>query len=205
LSAAHGTRSLASVLCFVRPRRRPASAAAARSSKQVKRRANGVGVFPDEATIIRPIGAALEENDERQLQHRYLQVEAMAELAVPATRRIVCAAHHAHAPRTECGVDGTYARRSTRRRGQAPQPRSGAPKAQGLTAAIAVVAQSRVPSIAQQTANFSDATIHNGASTTSQIYTSLTDLTPEHGGSLARSQHVATRPHQRSEFCPPLR
>jgi len=204
LSAAHGTRSLASVLCFVRPRRRPSSAAAARSSKQVKRRANGVGIFPDEASI-RPIGAAPVQNDEGQLQHRYMQGEEIAEPAVPATRRIVCAAHHAHAPRTECGVDGTYARRSTRRRGQAPQPRSGAPKAQGLTAAIAVVAQSRVPSIAQQTANFSDATIHNGASTTSQIYTSLTDLTPEHGGSLARSQHVATRPHQRSEFCPPLR
>src|SRR5215469_11473483 len=124
-----------------------------------------------------------------------MQVEQMAEPAAPATRQIVCAAYHA--PRTDCGVDGTYAAARPRRRGQAPQPRSGAPKAQGLTAAIAVVAQSSVPSIAQQTSNF---TIHNGASTTSQIYTSSTDVTPEHGGSIARSDQLATRPHQRSEF-----
>ena len=34
-------------------------------------------------------------------------------LAVPATRQIAWAAYRAHAPRTECDVDGTYARRST--------------------------------------------------------------------------------------------
>ena len=47
----------------------------------MKRRADVVGIFPNEASIIRLIGAVLlEHNDEWQLQHRYMQVEAMAEL-----------------------------------------------------------------------------------------------------------------------------
>jgi putative transposase len=52
-----------------------------RLNKEVKRRADVVGIFPSEAAIIRLIGAVLlEANDEWQLQHRYMQVEAMAEL-----------------------------------------------------------------------------------------------------------------------------
>ena len=44
-----------------------------------------VGIFPNEASIIRLIGAVLlEQNDEWQLQHRYMPVEAMAELLTPA-------------------------------------------------------------------------------------------------------------------------
>ena len=55
-----------------------------RLNKEVKRRADVVGIFPNEASIIRLIGAVLlEQNDEWQLQHRYMQVEAMAELAAP--------------------------------------------------------------------------------------------------------------------------
>ncbi len=50
-----------------------------------KRRADVVGIFPNEESIIRLIGAVLlEANDEWQLQHRYMQVEAMAELDAPA-------------------------------------------------------------------------------------------------------------------------
>jgi transposase-like protein len=68
-----------------------------RLNKEVKRRADVVGIFPNEASIIRLIGAVLlEQNDEWQLQHRYMQVEAMAELIAPAsdleTRQIPCAA-----------------------------------------------------------------------------------------------------------------
>ena len=56
-----------------------------RLNKEVKRRADVVGIFPDEASIIRLIGAVLlEQNGEWQLQHRYMQVEAMAELVTPA-------------------------------------------------------------------------------------------------------------------------
>jgi putative transposase len=57
-----------------------------RLNKEVKRRADVVGIFPGEASITRLIGAVLlEQNDEWQLQHRYMQVEAMAELMTPAT------------------------------------------------------------------------------------------------------------------------
>jgi putative transposase len=56
-----------------------------RLNKEVKRRADVVGIFPSEASILRLIGAVLlEANDEWQLQHRYMQVEAMTELAPPA-------------------------------------------------------------------------------------------------------------------------
>ena len=56
-----------------------------RLNKEVKRRADVAGIFPNEASIIRLIGAVLlEQNDEWQLQHRYMQVEAMAELTAPA-------------------------------------------------------------------------------------------------------------------------
>jgi len=49
-------------------------------AQEVKRRADVVGIFPNEASIIRLIGAVLlEQNDEWQLQHRYMQAEAMAE------------------------------------------------------------------------------------------------------------------------------
>ena len=56
-----------------------------RLNKEVKRRADVVGIFPNEAAITRLIGAVLlEANDEWQLRHRYMQVEPMAELATPA-------------------------------------------------------------------------------------------------------------------------
>jgi transposase-like protein len=55
-----------------------------RLNKEVKRRADVVGIFPNEGSIIRLIGAVLlEANDEWQLQHRYMQTEAMAELIPP--------------------------------------------------------------------------------------------------------------------------
>ena len=49
--------------------------------KEVKRRADVVGIFPNEGSIIRLIGAVLlEANDEWQTQNRYMQTEPMAEL-----------------------------------------------------------------------------------------------------------------------------
>ena len=55
-----------------------------RLNKEVKRRADVVGIFPGEASVTRLIGAVLlEANDEWQLQHRYMQLEAMAEFTPP--------------------------------------------------------------------------------------------------------------------------
>lgn len=55
-----------------------------RLNKEVKRRADVVGIFPNEDSINRLIGAVLlEQNDEWQLQHRYMQIEGMAELTPP--------------------------------------------------------------------------------------------------------------------------
>src|SRR5215472_2335345 len=62
-------------------------------------------------------------------------------------------------------------------RGQAPQPHSGAPKAQGLTAAIAAVAPSQAPSLALLALNSIGARAPIGTSTTLRIYTRLTDVT----------------------------
>ena len=47
----------------------------------MKRRADGVGNFPNEASIARLIGAVLfEQNDEWATQHRYLQREAFSRI-----------------------------------------------------------------------------------------------------------------------------
>jgi putative transposase len=52
-----------------------------RLNKEVKRRADVVGIFPNEASITRLIGAVLlEQNDAWLLQHRYMQIEGMTEL-----------------------------------------------------------------------------------------------------------------------------
>jgi transposase-like protein len=55
-----------------------------RLNKEIKRRADVVGIFPNEDSIKRLIGAVLlEANDEWQLQPRYMQIEGMAELTTP--------------------------------------------------------------------------------------------------------------------------
>ena len=56
-----------------------------RLNKEVKCRADVVGIFPNEASITRLIGAVLlEQNDEWLLQCRYMQIEGMAR---PTRRR----------------------------------------------------------------------------------------------------------------------
>ena len=53
-----------------------------RLNKEVKRRTNVVGIFPNEASVRRLVGAVLlEQNDDWQLQHRYLTLETMAGMA----------------------------------------------------------------------------------------------------------------------------
>jgi putative transposase len=61
-----------------------------RLNKEVKRRADVVGIFPNERAITRLIGAVLlEANDEWQLQHRYMQTEARAELIPPTIDAVI--------------------------------------------------------------------------------------------------------------------
>ena len=50
-------------------------------NKEVKRRADVVGIFPNEASIMRLIGAVLfEQNGEWQTVGRYMMVEAFAQI-----------------------------------------------------------------------------------------------------------------------------
>jgi len=52
-----------------------------RPNKEVKRRADAVGILPNEGSIIRLIGAVLlEQNDKRQTRHRCMQTEPTADL-----------------------------------------------------------------------------------------------------------------------------
>ena len=55
-----------------------------RLNKEVKHRADVVGISPNEIFIIRLTGAMLlQANDQWQPQHRYTQIEPMAELMAP--------------------------------------------------------------------------------------------------------------------------
>jgi putative transposase len=60
-----------------------------RLNAEIKRRTNVVGIFPNEAAITRLVGALLlEQNDEWQLQRRYLPLEGLQSLTENQTARL---------------------------------------------------------------------------------------------------------------------
>ena len=60
-----------------------------RLNAEIKRRTNVVGIFPKEPAITRLVGALLlEQNDERQLQRRYLSLEGLQSLPDNQTARL---------------------------------------------------------------------------------------------------------------------
>jgi hypothetical protein len=62
-----------------------------RLNAKIKRRTDAVGIFPNEAAIVRLVGALLlEQNNEWQLQRRYLQLEGLQALGDNSTREALC-------------------------------------------------------------------------------------------------------------------
>ena len=56
-----------------------------RVNKEIKRRTNVVGIFPNEAALVRLVGAILiEQNDERAVARKYMTLETIAPLGDPA-------------------------------------------------------------------------------------------------------------------------
>ena len=60
-----------------------------RLNAEIKRRTDVVGIFPNDASIMRLVGALLlEQNDEWSLQRRYMQLEGLQSLSESQAARL---------------------------------------------------------------------------------------------------------------------
>ena len=60
-----------------------------RLNKEIKRRTNVIGIFPNDDAIVRLVGALLlEQSDEWSLQRRYMQLEGLQTLAANQPARL---------------------------------------------------------------------------------------------------------------------
>ena len=63
-----------------------------RLNGEIKRRANVVGIFPNEGAVRRLVGALLmEQNDEYAIQNRYMSLESLATMSENPTIRLPAA------------------------------------------------------------------------------------------------------------------
>src|SRR3954447_7198055 len=64
-----------------------------RLNKEIKRRADVVGIFPNDAAIVRLVGAlTLEQSDEWAVSRRYFSLEGLAKLTDTRPRQLAAAA-----------------------------------------------------------------------------------------------------------------
>ena len=65
-----------------------------RVNKEIKRRTNVVGIFPNEAAVTRLVGAILaEQSDEWAVCRRYITLETLAQISDPEPGPLTIAAH----------------------------------------------------------------------------------------------------------------